>query len=368
MNIRKTSAFLYATCMIILILDTKTAIQGATEGIEICLKSLIPSLFPFFIFSTLLTGSLAGQTIKILHPIAKICRIPYGAESLLAIGFLGGYPVGAQNVALSRKKGYLTAEDASRMVVFCSNAGPAFIFGFLGQMFDRPVILWILWLIHILSALIVGYLLPGGTDKQTHALNTSPCSFSHALESSLHAMGRVCGWVVLFRIFLEFLRKWIFWSFPTIVQIMITGILELSNGCFMMPQLSSEGLRLIFSSTFLGFGGFCVLLQTRSIALGLPLTMYFPGKILQSAISFLLSCGVQFLLIPNDPAYISPYLIGIVLLSVLLSAVILRNIEKPVAFSKDLLYNVKSYEKRRTQCCFEKKSNAPVPIASTVPN
>ena len=368
MNIRKTSAFLYAACMIILILDTQTAIRGAAEGIEICLKSLIPSLFPFFIFSTLLTGSLAGQTIKILRPIDKLCRIPKGSESLLAIGILGGYPVGAQNVVLSWKEGHLATDDACRMVVFCNNAGPAFIFGFLGQMFDWPPMPWVLWLIHILSALIVGSLLPGGTEKETHISNFTHLSFSYALENSLHAMARVCGWVILFRILLEFLRKWIFWFLPPTVQVMITGILELSNGCFMMPCLLSDGLRLIFSATFLGFGGFCVFLQTKSVAQDLPLTWYLPGKTLQGAISFLLSWGTQLLLIPDNSVRISPYLLGIVLLSVLLSAVILRKIEKPVAFSKDLLYNVTSYEKRRTQCCFERKSNAPVPTASTVLN
>lgn len=341
LNIRKSSAFLYSACMIVLVMDTRTAVQGAAEGIEICIKSLIPSLFPFIIFSMLLTASLAGQTIKILRPIAEFCHIPIGAESLLAIGFLGGYPVGAQNVTFAWKKGLLNTENAQRMVVFCNNAGPAFVFGFLGQMFEDPIIPWILWLIQILSAILTGYLLPGRAHHQICMINSESVKLTDTLDNSLRVMARVCGWVVLFRILLEFLQKWIFWCVSPTAQTIITGILELSNGCLMLPYMSSDGLRLILASTFLGFGGICVLLQTQSISHRLPLTMYIPGKILQSAICFLLSYGAQFFLIPEDLVHISPYIMGIVFLSTLLSAVILRNIEKSVAISGDLLYNEK---------------------------
>ena len=212
LNMRKSSAFLYSFCMIVLILDTQTAIEGAHNGIDICIKSLIPSLFPFFIFSILLTSSIAGQAIRTLRPIAKFCRIPKGTESLLAIGFLGGYPVGAKNVTFAWKKGLLRSQDAERMVVFCNNAGPAFIFGLLGQMFGHPLIPWILWLIQILSAILTGYLLPGGTGSHVCISNSESVMLTDALDDSLRVMARVCGWVVLFRILLEFLQKWIFWG------------------------------------------------------------------------------------------------------------------------------------------------------------
>ena len=368
MNIRKSNAFLYSACMIVLILDTQTAINGVRNGIDICIKSLIPSLFPFFIFSILLTSTITGQSIKILRPIAKLCRVPKGAESLLAIGFVGGYPVGAQNVTFAWKKGSLNPEDAQRMVVFCNNAGPAFIFGFFGMLFDRPMIPWILWLIQIFSAILTGYLLPGGTDDQVYISNSESVTLMDALDGSLHVMASVCGWVILFRILLEFLRKWMFWCISPTVQAIITGLLELSNGCLMLPSLSSDGLRLIFAATFLGFGGICVLLQTNSIAHDLSLTLYVPGKLLQGSICFLLSYSAQCLLFPDDFVRFSPYLVGIVLLSTLLSAAILRKIEKPVAISRDLLYNMKSCKKRRTQCCFGRKSNVPAPTVSTVPN
>lgn len=369
MNIKKVSILLLSSaCMIVLILDSRTAIQGAIRGIDICMKSLIPSLFPFFIFSSLLTSSLTGKAIRILHPFNKICRIPRGSESLLLIGFLGGYPVGSQNVMHARETGYLSQEDACRMIVFCNNAGPAFIFGLLGQFFHHAVFPWILWSIHIISAILTGFLIPGGTLKQTRIRCSAQISIPYALDSSIRVMARVCGWVVLFRIFLEFIRKWIFWQLPVSVQILITGLLELSNGCLLLQNLPSDGFRLIFASSFLGFGGLCVLLQTHSIVRDIPFSFYLPGKLLQSTIGFLLAYGAQFFLEADGRVHISPYILGLILLIAVVSVLLLHKFKKPLAFSDKLLYNEESSEKRRTICCFAKKSNVPAPTASTVPN
>ena len=369
MNIRKSGSIIFAAlCMTAMILDTRTGFQGAIHGLDICIRSLIPSLFPFFIFSAMLTASLLGKYIKVLRPLEKLCRIPKGSGSLLAIGFLSGYPTGVQNVALSWKKGHLSRNDAERMAAFCNNAGPAFLFGYLGQLFQNPLLPHMLWLIHIFSALLVAILVPGGPYQEVRAMEPGSISFPEALDQSLRGMARVCGWVILFRVVLEFLTKWFFWFLPPLWQVLLTGFLELSNGCLMLPDLPSDGMRFLFASIFLGFGGICVLMQTNSVAQGLPLRLYLPGKLLQGSVSFLLAYGLQLWLIPDDCVHLSPVVLGAVLAAAVLSAVILRKIEKPVAISQDLLYNGTSYEKRRTLCCSGKRSSVPAPTAFTVPN
>lgn len=363
-----TTIFLVAICMMMLILDSRTSILGAADGIDICLKTLIPSLFPFIILSILLTDALLGESIRFLQPITKLCRLPRGGESLLAIGFLAGYPVGAQNVALAWKRGALSRADAQRMVVFCNNAGPAFIFGFLGQLFQNSLYPWMLWMIHILSALAVGLLMPAENTVSTAELNNSNISVSEALAKSIHVMAQICGWVLLFRIMLLFLQRWIFFFIPTVCQILITGFLELANGCLLLQVLPCDGLKFILSSLMLGFGGICVYLQTRSISDGLSLYLYLPGKILQGCISFMISYGVQFSFRPEMRCVITPGVILVVLIFAVLASMHLRNVEKSVAIFKKILYNKKSCQKRGILCCSEKKSKNPASTVSMVPN
>lgn len=287
--------------MTLLILDAKTALLGAKEGITLCLYTVVPSLFPFFIVSVMLTSCLTGITIVFLRPLGKLCGIPNGAESILLLGFLGGYPVGAQSVTDAYKQGQLEQKDAHRMLGFCSNAGPAFLFGMIGPLFSSPIIPWVLWLIHILSALIVGMILP---NKQHSTCNLSAIptlSLPQALERSLRIMANVCGWVIAFRVILAVLNRWILWIVPVGWQPLMSGLLELSNGCQALRALSSEALRFIISSAILGFGGLCVGMQTISVTGDLGTGLYFPGKLLQAIFSVLMALLTQPYLFHSSP-------------------------------------------------------------------
>lgn len=285
-----------AVGMLVLIFDGKTAFSGAAEGIRLCINTLIPSLFPFFILSNMLTGVLSGQTLPLLRTVTVACKIPDGAQSLLAIGLLGGYPVGAQNVALQYSRGQLSRYQASRMLAFCNNAGPAFIFGILGSMFSSSVIPWLLWLIHIVSALVVGIFLPGAATSEHINAFPRKIRITNALSQSVKAMSLVCGWVILMRTVLAFIESWFLWLFPVPTQVIISGILELSNGCIRLAEIDNEGLRFLLAAGFLSFGGICVTLQTASVADEIPMKLYFPGKILQCSISILLACFMQMIL------------------------------------------------------------------------
>lgn len=295
------TAIAAALGMLVLILDGKTALSGASEGVMLCLHTLIPSLFPFFVLSILLTGALSGQTVSILRFAAKLCKIPAGAESLLAIGLLGGYPVGAQNVALMHQTGKLSDEDAARMIAFCNNAGPAFIFGILSSMFSNPIVLWLLWGIHIISAIAVGIVLPGGPGSGPTQPLKRQIRLTDALEMSVRVMAPVCGWVVLMRMMLAYLDRWFLWLLPQPVQIAVCGILELSNGCIRLAQLPDEHLRFLLAAALLSLGGICVSLQTISVTDGISKRYYFPGKILQCCISILLASILR----PGDYPFIT---------------------------------------------------------------
>lgn len=282
--------------MAVLILDAKTALTGAQSGVELCIRTVVPSLFPFILLSVMLTGSLLGQKIPLLRPIGTLCRIPKGTESLLLVGLVGGYPVGAQCVAQAYRGGQISRDAAQRMLGFCSNAGPSFIFGMVGALFDSPVIPWTLWGIHILAALLVGCLLPGQAGDTVAVKQREPVSLPEALQQSLRVMAGICGWVVVFRVIIAFCQRWFLWLLPETVQTVFTGLLELTNGCIELENLS-EGSAFMLCAAFLGFGGICVGMQTVSVTQGLGTGDYFPGKLLQGCISLLLAvpaCNLLF--------------------------------------------------------------------------
>lgn len=305
--------------MLALILDSKTALSGATEGIDLCIRTVIPALFPFFVLSALLTGSVLGTKPSFLRPIGWLCGIPKGAETILVTGLLGGYPVGAQCISHAYASGQLTKRDAQRMLGFCNNAGPAFLFGMTGFLFESKSVPFVLWIIHILSALITGALLPGKSQEQIETSAQNKPGIGQVLQLSLKNTAIVCGWVVLFRILLAFMELWFLWLAAEPLQIVITGVMELTNGYMDLVCIENDRLRFILASLFLGFGGLCVALQTASVAgqSGLSLKYYFPGKVIQTAISAVLAYIISGQLFATGSKSNPIWLIALLLIAVI---------------------------------------------------
>ena len=292
MKCRQILQGIAASCvMLVLILDGQTALQGASQGIELCLKAVIPSLFPFFVLSNLITSSLFGSSLYFLRPVAKLCQIPRGAECLLVPAFLGGYPAGAQSIYTAYQSGTLSRQNALRMLAFCSNVGPAFLFGMISPLFPSQWYVWALWLIHILSAILTALTVPASGNESVSISSPVEISVSQVLSAALRTTALVSGWVILFRIFIAISNRWFLWFFPAEVRVIFVGLLELANGCTELSSINNINLRFFICSGMLSFGGACVIMQTMSAIRDLPIRSYLVGKCWQSLFSLILSAA-----------------------------------------------------------------------------
>ena len=271
------SAFLAASGILIMILDGQAAFSGATAGMELCIKNVIPALFPFLFLCSILTDRLWGNQFRLMRTLAHKLGIPPGAESLLIVSFLGGYPAGAQAIGTAWQEHKLPQKDAERLLAVCNNAGPAFLFGMVSHQFQSHHTLWALWSIQILSSLLIGIYGSQNVPKQAAHSNTQK-TLSQILLATVKTMGIICGWILMFRILSEFLTKWVFWCIPFEIQVLLTGILELSNGCCMLSQIQDEALRFLICSCLLSLGGICITMQTAAVIGSLSLKTYLKGK------------------------------------------------------------------------------------------
>ena len=191
MDKRKTAwgIIFWVICLFLLILDSKTVIQGATAGIDLCIRVLIPSMFPFLVVCPMISSRI-GTYISIFRPFGRLLRLPEGAEDLFFLGLLSGYPVGAAMVSQAAQSGRISKQDARRYLSFCSNAGPSFIFGIGAGLFPGIGSCAVLWLIQILSAAMVGILTPGRGHKAGFK-NQSPLSLQQALRNAVSTMAAI---------------------------------------------------------------------------------------------------------------------------------------------------------------------------------
>lgn len=307
--------------ILILILDSRTALAAASEGISLCVKTIIPALFPFIFLSGVFSAH-CPETGRLSRLLGKLFCVPKGLEPILVPALLGGYPVGAQCVYESYKAGGVPLPLAERALAFCSNVGPAFIFGILPASFSHGATVWVIWGIQIFSILCAAFLF--SVPQCAAAPHAAADSFG--IEQAIWAMLKICGWVILFRVVIGFSKRWFLWMFSSTVQVFIVGVLELSNGCCMLRLISNENTRFIICNILLSFGGFCVLYQTISVCPGLSIRFYLCGKLVQALASAVAAVAMVlhlWILIPIWGAFLF----------------LLKNAEKKVEIRRTVMYN-----------------------------
>lgn len=279
-----------------------TAAQGVRDGISLCLTSVIPALFPFFVAAQLLTSLGAAEVLgRTAGPLfRRLFGIDGAGAAAFLLGLLGGYPVGAKAAGSLVRQGLLSPEDGARLLTFCNNAGPAFILGIVGNgvFHSSRAGVW-LYLLHAASATAVGLLLcRAGGAKSPAVPRTAPAvltkkppaslaaAFIEAVQSGVHAMAGVCGFVIFFLVLLR-LAEGTLGSLPPLAA----GLLELTNGIL---RLTPDRRGFITAAGLLGWGGLSVHGQTAAVlsGSGVSLRRYLPAKALQGALSAALAAAV----------------------------------------------------------------------------
>ena len=281
---KRATALLSISAMLALIFDSAASAAGCREGIDLCINNVIPALFPFLVLSPIIST----MDIPLPRWLHKAMKLPDGADSLWIGGCLGGYPVGAQCIAGAAERGQISEANARRLMSFCCNCGPGFVFGVCNALFSTKWACWGLWLCHIAGSILIGWTIPGDAGK-SELSTTQKLSFIDAFTRGLKAMAQICGWVILFRCLLEFFQRCIFQWLDDSLRIIMIGALELTNGCFSLTQIHNEAHRFMICEGMLCFGGLCVAMQTASIGKKIPMAPYFAGKMGQAAISTILA-------------------------------------------------------------------------------
>ena len=292
-----------------LLLQPDAAAQAAKNGLLLCGNLIVPALFPFFILSSLLisTGG-AARFGRLLSGVMGIWfHQPGASASALVLGFLGGYPVGAKTVCTLYEEKLCDRTQAEHLLLFCNNAGPAFILGAAGSaVFHSAAIGFLLLAIQIFSALLVGVLFrpARGDTAPTQAPTNALRPFSRCLTQSVQpaptATLHVCAFVIFFNVVLRLLdccrlfglcRPLLaFCPCPHPCHLpLLSALLALSNRAALLSGPLDGLIPAPFPPTS---GPFSVHCQTLTCLTqhDLNLRPYFLGKLFQGCVSAALAC------------------------------------------------------------------------------
>ena len=284
---------------------------AVTNGINLWIACVLPSLFPYFFITAILSGlKITGKISNSLSPITTRFFNTNGATGYaFLMSVISGYPMGAKLVSDLKTANLISDAESVRASVFCSTSSPMFILGSVGNfMFKSTAFAFTLYLTHILSAIIAGVIFSFYKRKEKPIKTTRALLLSShdniLYESAFSAVISVLvvgGLITVFYLVTEILLSIGVLSPVIDFLTTVTGHNDIANGLTLgafectrgLKALSIGGINFLTLPTaafICGFGGLSVIAQ--SIAhlkkAKIKTAPFIFSKLLSAVINFIL--------------------------------------------------------------------------------
>ena len=291
-NTAKILMLLWA--MVILITNSSLVIKSVRESLAVCFSTVVPSLFPFMVLSSLFVTYTGNSTFKFMGIIfKKIFGISSPGVGAFICGIIAGYPIGAKSVCELYNGGKLTKSEAESLMAYCNNAGPLFVIGAVGTaMFNSFKVGIVLYTVHIICAFLSGIILKPYTSIKLNKAKKNPTNTSLTLSicQSVPSVCNVCGFIIFFGV-ISALTESVISAFPEGVKCIIHSSLELTNAIKYITKSSlPTALKISFAAAAVGWSGLSVHMQVKSFVsrTDLSLKKYYTAKAFSSIMSALI--------------------------------------------------------------------------------
>lgn len=301
-------------------LNSQIVLKGASSGLILWFETIVPTLFPFALLSSILLDLNMENTIsRFLAPITKpVFGISPAGNYVLFIGLLCGYPLGARTAATLIREGRLSPKEGQYLMNFCNNLSPAFIISFVcGSLLNNSALIPKLLIILYLTPVLLGILsrriymkqaakvlhevsicsLPTDTycyKTETHPSVNKPATniigiLDKAITTASETLLKLGAYIIIFAIFSELTKSSVL---PEYLKLMLSAITEVTGGCKIIAASGiSTSLKLPLLSALITFGGIAGIAQTAGMLhdTGLSLKEYTIFRTISAAVVFIIT-------------------------------------------------------------------------------
>ena len=279
----------FAVCLWGLIFHPAKIADGVRWGLLLLGEKVIPSLFPFMVFSSCVSKTtFFYSATKLFEKLTlKTFKISGAGFGAIILGLLGGYPVGAKTVSDFYLCGKISKNEAQRLICWCTNPAPAFVITAVGTlMLSSYKTGLLLYASSLLSAFTIGFFSRFFHAQQQEANSTTLLKaekniFVNSVAQSGETMLGICGWLLTFS------------AISSLTDVLIPqknaalflkALAEVTTGC---QRVAEHSLPVPIISALLGFGGFAVIFQVNTYIRNceFPLKTFICIKLLNGAMN-----------------------------------------------------------------------------------
>ena len=263
---------------------------AVNEGLNLSIKTIIPSVFPFLIISDVVIRHIKFEKVNFLrNAFERIFGINGCAIGVFACGVLCGFPMGAKLGLLMYENGKISKSECERLIAFSNNASPGYIIGVVGIGLFKSVTLGILlYFAMFASALLCGFFIKRkeANIQNFDNINWQKYSFVNSVKDAAQICLNICAFITVFSIIGGIVKKYIR-SKALVALILI--FLEIGSAANYISDLRifAPPCALALVSFSISFSGLCVFSQTKSLGIKSDVSMakYLVFKLLQGCIS-----------------------------------------------------------------------------------
>lgn len=291
--------------------------NSVTSGIELWAAAVLPALFPYLIITSLVSSlNITEKIANALSPVTtKLFNVNGNAGYALFISLMSGYPVGAKCVSDLKTRGLVGDAESVRAAALCSSSSPVFLIGSVGNLtFNNPLFGLALFITHILSVFIVGFIF------SFYKRNERPQKFTdikqsvsggnvfyESVYSAVISVLVVGGIITVFYLFTEMLSDLnvlnifseifgLFTDSDAIRNGVANGLFECTKG---LKILASGGISLFtlpVAAAICGFGGLSVIMQSAAYLKNAKIKTapFFLSKTLAAVVNFIIGLIISF--------------------------------------------------------------------------
>ncbi|MBR4295484.1 MAG: hypothetical protein IKT56_01430 [Clostridia bacterium] len=279
------------------------AIGYMRQGLRLCAKIVIPSLFPFMVLSGLFVElGVSDFFSRILwRPMRTLFGISGQGSSAPIMGAVCGFPVGALTAKRLYDRGEISREEFSRLLTFSNNASSAFLISATGSaLWSNAKFGVVLYVIQIITAVIIGVaqriIFPiknSGAMLETEDGGRDAASvriFVKVVSESALSMLNVCALILFFASVVGALISTLEGLGCTqTVKALIYGFFEISGAVSEAAKVLPHETGMVITALVCGWSGLCIHFQIIALCgdSGISFAPYFAAKAAQGVLSAL---------------------------------------------------------------------------------
>ena len=277
-------------CLIIcgyeILSESKTIMESVNFSFNIWVNNVFPSLFPFFVLSEILMNygfiELIGELFKPLFE--KLFKINGNAAFVFIMSLISGCPSNAKYTKELYLQNQLTAQEATKILMFSHFSNPLFILGTIALTFlnDKKLGLIIMFS-HYFSNIIIGLLFRNyNASKVSHdkfslkkaiiqmhykRINNNKrfgAIITNSLINSINTLLLILGVITTFLIITTIIDN--NFHLSLLSKSLISGFLEMTQGLKHISLLDLPNkFKSVLITMIISFGGLSVHTQVLSI-------------------------------------------------------------------------------------------------------